>query len=69
VTMGIDWTDVRREIAEAIPPAYAEFVGHGLMEHLSDRCMECGSIVVWATGAWRHPAVHSNGHAPAVVAR
>jgi len=25
--MGIDWTDVRREIAEAIPPVYAEYVG------------------------------------------
>ncbi|WP_457029253.1 DNA methylase [Kitasatospora sp. P5_F3] len=25
--MGIDWTDVRREIAEAIPPAYAELIG------------------------------------------
>lgn len=29
--MGIDWTDVRREIAEAIPPAYAEHVGRQLM--------------------------------------
>jgi DNA (cytosine-5)-methyltransferase 1 len=26
--MGIDWTDVRKEIAEAIPPAYTEFIGH-----------------------------------------
>lgn len=25
--MGIDWTDVRREIAEAIPPAYTRYVG------------------------------------------
>ncbi|MEU1443055.1 DNA methylase [Streptomyces mirabilis] len=25
--MGIDWTDVRKEIAEAIPPAYAEAIG------------------------------------------
>jgi len=25
--MGIDWTDVRREIAEAIPPAYTEYIG------------------------------------------
>ena len=29
--MGIDWTDVRLEIAEAIPPAYTEFVGRQLM--------------------------------------
>jgi SAM-dependent methyltransferase len=25
--MGIDWTDVRREIAEAIPPAYTHWIG------------------------------------------
>lgn len=30
--MGIDWTDERVEIAEAIPPAYAEFVGAQLMK-------------------------------------
>lgn len=29
--MGIDWTDVRLEIAEAIPPHYTEFVGRQLM--------------------------------------
>lgn len=28
--MGIDWTDDRREIAEAIPPAYTEFIGREL---------------------------------------
>jgi len=32
--MGIDWTDVRKEIAEAIPPSYAEFVGRQLMAQL-----------------------------------
>jgi len=26
--MGIDWTDVRREIAEAIPPAYTHHIAH-----------------------------------------
>jgi DNA (cytosine-5)-methyltransferase 1 len=25
--MGIDWTGVRKEIAEAIPPAYALYIG------------------------------------------
>ncbi len=25
--MGIDWTDVRRELAEAIPPAYTQWIG------------------------------------------
>ena len=32
--MGIDWTDVRVEIAEAIPPAYAELVGRQLMAQI-----------------------------------
>lgn len=32
--MGIDWTDDRKAIAEAIPPAYSEWVGRQLMEHL-----------------------------------
>jgi hypothetical protein len=33
--MGIDWTDVRHEIAEAIPPAYTEFIGAQLIDHLA----------------------------------
>lgn len=32
--MGIDWTGVKREIAEALPPVYTEYVGRALMEHL-----------------------------------
>lgn len=32
--MGIDWTDVRKEIAEAIPPAYTEFLGAQLITQL-----------------------------------
>jgi len=35
--MGIDWTDVRRELAEAIPPAYAEAIGLSLMDHLREQ--------------------------------
>lgn len=35
MAMGMDWTDVRREIAEAIPPAYTEYVGKALMR----RCL------------------------------
>lgn len=31
--MGITWTDVRKEIAEAIPPAYTEFLGTALLAH------------------------------------
>jgi hypothetical protein len=32
--MGIDWTDDRKSIAEAIPPAYTEFIGRQLIDHL-----------------------------------
>jgi hypothetical protein len=32
--MGIHWTDVRKEIAEAIPPAYTEYIGRALVAHL-----------------------------------
>lgn len=30
--MGIHWTDVRKELAEAIPPAYTEWIGQQLLE-------------------------------------
>ena len=30
--MGIDWTDDRRSIAEAIPPAYTEYIGAQMLE-------------------------------------
>jgi len=33
--MGIDWTDVRHEIAEAIPPAYTEFIGAQLLKAIT----------------------------------
>ncbi len=33
--MGIDWM-TRRELAEAVPPAYTEFIGGQLLEHLSN---------------------------------
>lgn len=35
VAMGIDWTDVRREIAEAIPPAYTQHIGAQLLAHVT----------------------------------
>ena len=35
--MGIDWTRDRRSLAEAIPPAYTQFIGEQLMEFLTDR--------------------------------
>lgn len=33
--MGIDWTDNRKSIAEAIPPAYTEHIGRQLIDHLA----------------------------------
>lgn len=33
--MGIDWTDDRKAIAEAIPPVYTECVGAQLLAHLA----------------------------------
>ncbi|QBP33365.1 DNA methyltransferase [Gordonia phage BrutonGaster] len=35
--MGIDWTSVRKEIAEAIPPAYTEYVGGQIMATINYR--------------------------------
>lgn len=35
--MGIDWTSNRKEIAEAIPPAYTEWIGGQLLAHLKTR--------------------------------
>jgi DNA (cytosine-5)-methyltransferase 1 len=35
--MGIDWTSDRRELAEAIPPAYTEYIGHQLMAAIKER--------------------------------
>lgn len=32
--MGIDWTSDRHEIAEAIPPAYTQFIGDALMREM-----------------------------------
>jgi hypothetical protein len=32
--MGIDWVTTRQELAEAIPPAYTEWIGRRLIEHL-----------------------------------
>jgi hypothetical protein len=35
--MGIDWTDDRKAIAEAIPPAYTEHIGRQLAAHIVER--------------------------------
>jgi hypothetical protein len=34
--MGIDWTDVHREIAEAVPPAYTEHIGRQFIAAVLD---------------------------------
>lgn len=34
--MGIDWTDVRKEIAEAIPPAFSEYIGSQIIAQLGE---------------------------------
>lgn len=33
--MGIDWTTDRREIAEAIPPAYTQFIGNEILSKMA----------------------------------
>jgi DNA (cytosine-5)-methyltransferase 1 len=35
--MGIDWTDDRKNLAEAIPPTYTEYIGRHLMTQLTER--------------------------------
>jgi hypothetical protein len=32
--MGIDWMKTRKELAQAIPPAYTEFIGRQLLNAL-----------------------------------
>lgn len=34
--MGIDWITDRRRLAEAIPPAYTEFIGRQLLSVLQE---------------------------------
>lgn len=33
--MGIDWTDDEEALREAIPPAYFEWIGHRMLDHLA----------------------------------
>jgi DNA (cytosine-5)-methyltransferase 1 len=35
--MGVDWPATREEIAQMIPPAYAEFIGRAALMHLEQR--------------------------------
>lgn len=34
--MGIHWTDVRKEIAEAVPPVYAEYIGGQVLKQMGE---------------------------------
>jgi DNA (cytosine-5)-methyltransferase 1 len=33
--MGVEWMSSRDDVSDAIPPAYTEFIGHQLIEHLT----------------------------------
>lgn len=35
--MGVDWTITVRELSEAIPPAYTEFIGRQLLNYLEEK--------------------------------
>lgn len=37
VAMGIDWTNNRKSIAEAIPPSYSRFIGGQIMQYLESQ--------------------------------
>lgn len=37
VALGISWTGHKRELAEAIPPAYTEYIGRQLLTHLQQK--------------------------------
>ena len=37
--MGIDWM-TRRELKDAIPPSYTEFIGHQLMQHIKANALD-----------------------------
>jgi len=34
--MGVDWKIATRELSEAIPPAYTEFIGQQLAQHVDN---------------------------------
>ena len=39
--MGIDWMKTQEEVAQAIPPAYTEFIGRQLLDHIKFKGEAC----------------------------
>jgi len=37
VAMGIDWVTKREDLSKMIPPAYCEFIGKQLIDHVRSR--------------------------------
>jgi hypothetical protein len=42
--MGITWTDVRKELTEAIPPAYARWIGRAFLTARTDALPDLGAV-------------------------
>jgi hypothetical protein len=42
--MGIDWTTNRRSLAEAIPPAYTQYIGAHLIAGLTRTAIESEEV-------------------------
>lgn len=57
VAMGIDWM-VGKELAEAVPPAYSEYLGHALRAHMAATAPAAGLAGAQAT---RTPRRGANG--------
>lgn len=61
--MGIDWMTDWADITEAIPPAYTEWIGAQLLDHLArEGCgmrADAGCVHIWKGNDLHHQCVHS----------